>query len=71
MIGDLFLMASVSSVLSAVLGVFVPMIGDLFLISGETDDEFKPYCFRPHDWGSFFNHILMAVVVWGQSFSSP
>ena len=36
-------------------GIFVPMIGDLFLIPMVTLINYPQGNFRPHDWGSFFN----------------
>ena len=56
MIGDLFLIKKESLFAPKGGRVFVPMIGDLFLITilsliGVKVEE----CFRPHDWGSFFN----------------
>ena len=38
-------------------GIFVPMIGDLFLIPMVTLINYPQGNFRPHDWGSFFNLV--------------
>ena len=54
--------------------VFVPMIGDSFLIAVRIHgaNEGKS-CFRPHDWGFFFNSQLEGdgfALSW-EKFSSP
>ena len=56
------------------------MIGDLFLIMDTKANLTAVSCFRPHDWGSFFNDVTLKMGVrvessfrphdWGSFFNS-
>ena len=44
--------------------LFVPMIGDLFLIPVVTLINWpEGSTFRPHDWGSFFNNMYSVILL--------